>query len=164
MRATPALLLAAIALGGCASGGPRATDEIIASGAVQYDGQFRPIQQSDGRLGMSTQQRIYGNVRVLFREATGRSNIDLTITTNVQQPELLSWAIVPGRCGNGAIPVLPAAQFPAIEVGSTGRGDVRVQDMPVSLPQGAYHVNVYRGGDTLSNVIACSNLAAKSGE
>jgi hypothetical protein len=165
MRATAASLLAAVALAGCASSQATSdTQEIVAAGAIQYDGQFRPIQQSDGRLGMSTQQRIYGTVRIIYRESNSRSVVNLTLNTNAQQSEVLSWAVVPGRCGSGGVPVLPAAQFPPLEIGSTGRGDVINREVPIVLPQGAYHVNVYRGGETLTNVIACSNLTAKVGE
>lgn len=164
MRASAVMLVAAAVLSGCAGRQGDAVDEVIPTGAIQYDGSFRPIQQYSGALGMSTQQRIFGNVRILFRESTGRATIDLTLSTNVQQSEVLIWAIVPGRCGNGAIPVLPAAQFPPLEIGSTGRGEVRNISLPVAMPSGAYHVNVYRGGETLSNVIACSNLSAREGE
>lgn len=164
MRTTSAIFAAAVALGGCASSQAGSdANEIIASGAVQYDGTFRPIQQSDGRLGMTTVQRIYGNVRVIFRESTGRSQITLSLNTNSAQSEILSWAIVPGRCGSGGVPVMPSAQFPPLELSNNGRGDVKVDDMPLALPQGNYHVNVYRGGDNLTNVIACSNLTAKAG-
>lgn len=164
MRTTFAMLAAAVALGGCASSQAGSdTTEIIATGAIQYDGAFRPIQQSDGRLGMNTVQRIFGNVRVLYRESTGRSQIALTINTSSAVSEILSWAIVPGRCGSGGVPVMPAAQFPPIELSNNGRGDLKVDDVPIVLPLGTYHVNVYRGGENLTNVIACSNLAAKAG-
>lgn len=162
MRPTTALLLTAVALGGCASSqAGEEMGEIVPAGGIQYDGAFRPIQQSDGRLGMNTQQRIFGSVRVIFREASGRSLVSLTITTNLQQTELLAWAIVPGRCGSGGVPVLPTSQFPALEVSSTGRGEISPTEIQLALPLATYHVNVYRGGETLSNVIACANLTGK---
>lgn len=163
MRPTTALLLTAVALGGCASSqAAEETGEVVPAGAVQFDGAFRPIQQSDGRLGMATQQRVFGSVRVLFRESSGRSLVSLTITTNLQQTELLAWAVVPGRCGSGGIPVLPSSQFPALEISNTGRGEIRPTEIQLALPMGSYHVNVYRGGETLSNVIACANLTGKA--
>lgn len=163
MRGTAVMLAAAAMLTGCA-GQRGAVDEVIPTGAIQYEGSFRPIQQYSGAAGMSTQQRIFGNVQVLFRESSGRSVINLSLNTNIQRSEVLIWAIVPGRCGNGAIPLLPATQFPALEMSSTGRGEVRNYEMPVTMAMGAYHVNIYRGGETLSNVIACSNLTGRSGE
>lgn len=163
MRPTTALVLAAVALGGCASSqAGEEMDEIVPAGAVQFDGSFRPIQQSDGRVGMNTQQRVFGSVRVLFRESSGRSLVSLNITTNLQQTELLAWGIVPGRCGSGGVPVLPTSQFPALEISSTGRGEINPTEIQMALPMGTYHVNVYRGGETLSNVIACANLTAKA--
>ncbi|MBL8997954.1 MAG: hypothetical protein KJZ74_09560 [Gemmatimonadales bacterium] len=160
MRASAAVALLALAAAGCASAS-NATPEtgvIDATGALQYDGQFRPVQQSDGRVGMSTVQRIYGDVRILFREATDRSRVTLSLNTNNQQSEVLAWAVVPGRCGSGGVPLLPAAQFPPLEITNTGRGEVAGRELPLSMPSATYHVNVYRGGETLSNVIACANL------
>lgn len=164
MRGPAVALVAAAVLSGCAGQQGGAVDEVIPTGAIQYDGSFRPIQQYSGAAGMSTQQRIFGNVRVLFRESSGRSVINLSLNTNIQQSEVLIWAIVPGRCGNGAIPLLPATQFPPLEMSSTGRGEVRSFEMPIAMPMGAYHANIYRGGETLSNVIACSNLTGRSGD
>jgi hypothetical protein len=153
------LLLALPLLAACASAPkPAATAAPAVTGAIQYEGQFRPIQQNDGRLGMNTTQRIFGSVQVIFRESSGKSSIRLSLTTNANASEVLSWAIVPGRCGNGAIPVLPAAQFPPLELSNNGSGEVNAAEMQVALPPSAYHVNVYRGGETLANVIACANL------
>jgi len=157
MRFRTSTILMVAALGGCAQKQPNA--DIVATGAVQYSGLFRPIQQSDGRLGMNVQQRIYGEVKLLFRESSGRTDVSLTLNTNSNTSDLLAWAVVPGRCGNGAVPLLPASQFPALELANNGRGDVS-GELPIAMPQGAYHVNVYRGGDNLSNVIACANLTA----
>lgn len=137
---------------------PAATAAPSISGAIQYDGQFRPIQQNDGRLGMNTTQRIFGNVQVIFRENSGTSSVRLSLTTNANASEVLAWAIVPGRCGSGAVPVLPAAQFPPLELSNNGSGEINATGISVALPAGTYHVNVYRGGETLANVIACANL------
>lgn len=138
------------------------TDTIVATQARAYDGQFRPMQQSQGGLGLSTPQRIYGTVKIAFRESTDRSKVNLMINTNLQQSEILNWSANPGRCGSGSVPFMPVAQFPGIEVGSTGRGEVDVQNMQLNLPlTGAVHVNVYRGGDSLDKVIACANLKMK---
>ena len=73
------------------------SDTIVAMQARAYDGQFRPMQQSQGGLGMSTQQRIYGSVRIAFRESNERSKVDLMINTSLQQSEILNWSANPGR-------------------------------------------------------------------
>ena len=135
------------------------SDTIVAMQARAYDGQFRPMQQSQGGLGMSTPQRVYGSIKIAFRESSDRSNVNLTINTNGQQSEILGWSANPGRCGSGTVPFMPVAQFPAIEVSATGRGEVDSPNMQLNIPlSGAVHVNVYRGGDTLDRVIACANL------
>ena len=166
MKVRSTLVLAVAALTGCASGGggdPGAND-IVPTGAVQYSGTFREVQSSDGRVGMNVVLRVNGNVRIIYREATGRSNVSLTLGTSLNSPELLVWAVVPGRCGNGGVPVMPTAQFPPLEVTNAGRGDLTASNIPLEMPQRDYHVNVYRGGESLSNVIACANLRASAAE
>ena len=138
------------------------TDTLLAVQARAYDGQFRPMQQVQGGVGMSVPQRVYGAVKIAFRESNERSNVNLTINTTLQQSEILNWSANPGRCGSGSVPFMPVAQFPGIEVGTTGRGEVDVQNMQLNIPaSGAVHVNVYRGGSSLENVIACANLRLK---
>lgn len=162
MRVRSSLVLAVAALTGCASGGGSEAEvnDIIPTGAVQYDGQFRAVQQNDGRLGMSIVLRVNGSVRIIYREATGRAAVNMTLNTSSTQSELLAWAVVPGRCGSGGVPIAPTAQFPALELTNSGRGEVSATNLPLEIPLRDYHVNVYRGGDTLANVIACANLRA----
>lgn len=145
-----------------AQGTKAKSDSIVPMQARAYDGQFRPMQQVQGGVGLTKQNRVYGSVKIAFRESSERSNVNLTIDTGLQQSEILSWSANPGRCGSGSVPFMPVAQFPGIEVGSTGRGEVNVQDMQLSIPPtGPVHVNVYRAGDTLDKVIACANLRMK---
>lgn len=145
-----------------AQGTKAKSDSIVPMQARAYDGQFRPMQQSQGAAGMSKQQRVYGSVKIAFRESNDRSNVNLMIDTGLQQSEILGWSANPGRCGSGSVPIMPITQFPGIEVTSTGRGEINVQDMQLIIPaSGPVHVNVYRGGDTLDRVIACANLRMK---
>jgi len=145
-----------------AQGTKAKSDTVVPMQARAYDGQFRPMQQAQGGLGLSTQQRVYGSVKIAFRESNDRSKVNLTINTSAQQSEILGWSTNPGQCGSGSVPFMPVAQFPGIEVSSTGRGEVDVQNMQLSIPaSGPVHVNVYRGGDTLDKVIACANLRMK---
>jgi len=138
------------------------SDTIVALQARAYDGQFRPMQQRQGGVQMATPQRVYGSVKIAFRESNERSNVNLTINTTLQQSEILGWSVNPGQCASGSVPFMPIAQFPVIEVNTTGRGEVDVQNMQLSIPaSGPVHVNVYRNGDSLENVIACANLRLK---
>jgi hypothetical protein len=163
-----ALVAVSLATAACASGGASSSQNagqpatIDASGAVTYSGDFRPIQQNTGAVGMQAQQRIYGSVRLIFRESTSRTNVALRLNTNNQASEVLTWGVVPGRCGSGGVPVSPVSQLPAIEVSNMGQGEVNRDEVPLSLPAGStYHVNVYRGGDSLRDVIACANLSSR---
>ncbi|HEY0929038.1 MAG TPA: hypothetical protein VGE27_03885 [Gemmatimonas sp.] len=137
-----------------------AQDSVKVMQARTYDGQFRPIQQTSGGVGMRGSQRIFGQVRIVFRESTDRSRVTLMINTSLNQTEILNWSANPGRCGSGTPAFMPIAQFPGIEMGTNGRGEIDVQEMQLVIPPGSgnVHVNVYRGGTGLENVIACSNL------
>lgn len=162
-------LAAMVAIAACAStkaapatGTAGATAaEVNASGSVQYDGQFRPMQVAQGALGMSQKQNIFGSVRIIYREATNRSLVNLNVSTSQQQTDVMSWAVAPGRCGSGSVPLMPSAQFPALEIGNTGRGELTINDLAIAMPMATYHVNLYRGGETLANVMACANLTVK---
>lgn len=168
MRARNVLVFATLATAACASspqvsagagGDNAAAGSIDATGAVTYTGDFRPVQQNTGAVGMQASQRIYGNVRLIFRESTSRTNVQMRLNTNVQSSEVLTWGVVPGRCGSGGIPMSPVSQMPALEISNMGQGEVNREGVALVLPAGAtYHVNVYRGGDTLRDVIACANL------
>lgn len=87
-----------------------------------------------------------------------RTSVALTVSTQLQEPTSLRWAVLPGRCGTGSLPLLGFEQFPPLDVTSSGRGQMEV-DISIPLPQsGTYHVNVYSGGTELENVLTCANL------
>lgn len=139
-----------------------AQDSVKVMQARAYEGQFRPIQQSSGGIEMRGSQRIFGNVKILFREAIDRSKVNLMINTSLQQTEILNWSVNPGRCGSGSVPFMPVPQFQGIEMSSNGRGELDIPEMQLAIPEnsGPVHVNVYRGGTGLEHVIACANLKA----
>lgn len=165
MRMRTWAVIAAAGLSGCAANksSTAAVVDLVPSGAIQYEGQFRPVQQNTGQMGMQTSQRIFGSARVIYREATGRAQAFLEINTSASQSDLLTWSIASGRCNSGSVPLAPVSQFPTIELSSNGRGEVTASDLPLVMPRSSYHVNVYRGGETLANVIACANLSVRSG-
>jgi len=154
----PALLAGVVLFG--AAGTASAQDSVQVMQARAYEGSFRPIQQSSGGVGMRGSQRIFGDVKITFRESTDRSMVKLMINTSYQQSEILNWSVNPGRCGSGSVPVMPIAQFQGIEMTSNGRGELDIQEMQLAIPANAnmVHVNVYRGGTGLEHVIACSNM------
>ena len=89
-------LLAGIALCGAAPTA-WAQDSVKVTQARAYEGQFRPIQQASGGMGMRGSQRIFGNVKIVFRESTDRSKVTLMINTSLNQTEILQWSVNPGR-------------------------------------------------------------------
>lgn len=121
-------------------------------------GTFTNMLQSTGGVGPANQIRVDGSVTVL---STGVGNTQTRVQLTINLPaqnESLPWAIAPGPCGNGAIAVTDVNKFGTIEVGSAGRGTLDV-DLAVALAPGAqYHLEVYRSGQTLHDVMACANL------
>lgn len=162
MKRASILLLAAIAGGACSRATQNAEPgEIEATGAVQYVGTFRNTQQADGGLRMSSVFQANGSVQVLYREATGRSLVNLVLSTSGGSSEVLAWAILPGRCGSGSAPLAPSAQFPPLEFGNNSRVELTNVSIPIVMPPGTYHLNVYRGGENLANVVVCTNLSQR---
>lgn len=139
-----------------------AQDSVKVTQARSYEGQFRPIQQTSGGVGMRGSLRVFGQVKLAVRESTDRAKVTLMINTSMNQTEILNWSVNSGRCGSGTVPLMPIAQFQGIEISTNGRGELDIPQMTISIPanSGALHVNVYRGGTGLENVIACSNLKA----
>jgi hypothetical protein len=87
-----------------------------------------------------------------------RTRAQITFNMPVQAPTEFRWALLPGRCGSNAFPLVGFEAFPIIEVGNNGRGQLDAH-LPVTIPtDGGHHVNVYQGGQQLDNVVACANV------
>lgn len=161
---------------GCASSNTAATTETAtaapaedskssASRQIAWSGSLQPMQERTGYAAPTKQQKAYGTVRL---EPTARdlnrTAVSIVISTPIQEPTMLRWAIVPGRCGSAALPVVGYEQFPMLEVGTNGRGQLNVE-LPLALPyDGVFHVAVYRGDQSqpgsarLQDVLTCANL------
>jgi hypothetical protein len=152
-------MIAGLALCGAASTA-QAQDSVKVMQARVYEGQFRPIQQASGGIGMRGSQRVFGQIKIATRESNDRAKITLMINTSLNQTEILNWSVNSGRCGSGSVPFMPIAQFQGIEMSTNGRGELDIPEMQLSIPPSSsnVHVNVYRGGTGLENVIACANL------
>jgi hypothetical protein len=158
-------VIALSALAACASGtgGRNAALEPepgqpSVSVAVTRRGTFNNTLSSSSQIQGGVQIRANGSVTVYSSgEGNRQTRVRLDITlpfTNEQFP----WAIAPGSCGNGAIAIAPVSKFGAIDIGSAGKGSVDL-DLAVGLVRREqYHVEVYRSGQTLADVIACTNL------
>jgi len=116
------------------------------------------MQQQSGGLGPTGQNKAFGTVRLASRGAQ-RTAISLTVSTPLSSSASLNWAVLPGRCGTGALPLVGIERFPVIEIGNNGRGQLDAE-MSLELPaNGTYHVNIYWAtGQQLSDVMTCANL------
>lgn len=166
----PTFLLSALALtalGGCArsaqSAGPASpagpvTAVAAPDNAVRWTGSLTPTQQRSGGMGPRSQSRAFGNVSIVALPGQERSRAQITVASSSQNVAL-PWAVLPGQCGTGSLPLMNVNSFPVIEVGSNGRGEISVE-IPLSMPaEGSFHVNVYwPGGQQLDEVMTCANL------
>lgn len=126
-----------------------------------WSGTLQPMQQKTGSLGPTGQNKTYGTVRLRPSPLNpNRTRAEITLSAPVASTSL-HWAVHPGRCGAGSLPLISVDQFPMLEMGSSGRGELTA-DVPLTLPQsGNYHVNVFwSGGQDLSDVMTCANLRA----
>jgi hypothetical protein len=128
--------------------------------AERWTGSMQPTQTRSGSVSISTKNKTFGSVSM---SKVGMGNMDrmhvgLTLTYPTTSGVSLQWAIVPGRCGSGDLPLIGVDQFPPLEIGSNGRGQVNA-DVPLDMrASDTYHVNVYLGGQQLDNVVSCGNL------
>lgn len=131
----------------------------VAPSASGWSGTFQATQERTGVLAPTRLQQASGTVRL--RASTRdpqRTSVALVVQTAVQEATSLRWAVLPGRCGAGSLPLLGFDQFPPLDISSSGRGQLEV-DIPLPLPtSGAYHVNVYHGGTQLDHVLTCASL------
>ena len=127
---------------------------------IRWSGNFTPVQVRSSNIAMRTQSRIYGTVSLTsLPDNRNRTQVRINFTSQTGGNSFTAqWALLQGRCGSGSIPVAAIDVFPIIEIGSDGRAQLDTE-MALSLPEsGEYHVNVYVGGQELSNVITCANL------
>jgi hypothetical protein len=157
--------VAALALSGCAAKhSPTITyDE---PPTEKWTGSMQPTQQRSGALVVTSQTRTFGTI-TMRKTSLGtmqRMHVSLTIAVPVVNSQQLRWAVLPERCGTGDLPLIGFEQFPLLEIGTNGRGQVET-DLPLEMSaNSAYHVNVYMGGQQLDNVISCGNVKYESSQ
>lgn len=170
----PASILSALALtalGGCARSAQSARPDAgpvtavaapapapAPAGAIRWTGSLTPTQQRSGGMGPRSQSRAFGSVSITALPGDSRSRAQVTVSGSSQNVSL-PWAVLPGQCGTGSLPLMNVNSFPVIEVGSNGRGELS-SEIPLSMPaEGSFHVNVYwPGGQQLDEVMTCANL------
>jgi hypothetical protein len=132
---------------------------------LAWSGSLQPMQERTGYAAPTKQHKTYGTVRL---EPTARdlnrTKVSIVVSTSLQEPASLTWAVLPGRCGSPTMPMVGYEHFPVIEVGTNGRGQLNAE-LPMALPyDGSFHVNIYGSGQSqpgtarLENVLTCANL------
>ena len=164
-----ALLLAGAA---CAStpasssstAGTSATSPSPSSGPLRWTGNLQATQQRTGDLAPTRQQKATGTVSLTVSpQNPNRTVARITLNSQVQEAGSFPWAVLPGRCGSAALPLVGVEQFPQLEISSNGRGDLTAE-VPMTLPSsGNLHVNVYWRGQQLTEVMTCANLKKEGG-
>jgi hypothetical protein len=150
-------------LAGCAKstpveGAPSPNANATAGAGARWNANIQAVTQNTGAVQQTGRDRSYGSAQWTMGPSSSLSNINLVFTYTGSE-RALAWAILPGSCGNPALPVLPMSNFPELNVGGGGRAQVTTS-MPLALPaSGTYHIDIYRdrrgGQDAL---IACGNL------
>ena len=154
-----------VGLAACASGGAATSGSDASAGGnapgPRWTGSFQPTQQRTGNVAVTGQNRAFGSITIdpPSGGSMQRLKVHLTASIPTAASQQVRWAIIPDRCGSGDLPVIGFEQFPLIEFGNNGRGELTV-NLPLDLiPNNVYHVNVYDGnGQQLDNVLTCGNL------
>ncbi len=142
----------------CATATTPATTSNAPSGG-RFTGSLQPTQQRTGALAVTGQVKAFGSVTIAPTQGGNLERMRVSLVVTVPGANTsLRWAVLPQRCGSGDLPIIGFDQFPLMDVSSTGRAQVEA-DLPLPLlPNSAYHVNVYSGGQQLDNVVTCANL------
>jgi hypothetical protein len=151
--------MAALTIVGCASKAGANMGASPESGVPTWSGSLQPTQQRTGSLAVTGQSKAFGTV--VIRPAAGalrRMHVQLTVSVPTSGATQYRWALLPDRCGTGELPLIGFEQFPIIDIGSNGRGQIEA-DLPLELSANStYHVNVYSSGQQLDNVVTCANM------
>lgn len=131
---------------------------------VSWSGNITAVTESNADVRQSTRGTGYGNAKLTRGDSPNSTRIDLTYTSGGTSDRYLNWAILPGRCGAGSLPLLPISNFPELTVAGDGRAQTNVM-LPMEFPtRGDYHINVYHERQqTLDQVVACGNLRPSTG-
>jgi hypothetical protein len=134
----------------------------------RWSGSFRPGTMvgnisgatTGGMSGTGAQGRYTGNIDIIPSEsaAPGAYRFNLTVSSNVNNPETLEWGISNGRCGSKLIMLVGSNSFPTIEMRSGGTGDVSTEVAMQFSAKGQFQAVIFKGGHLQQNIVACANL------
>lgn len=114
--------------------------------------------QNRGDVGQSTRDNSYGSADWIRGAGRTLSTVNLTFTYAGNERDL-NWALIAGSCGTAALPLIPMANFPELNIGSGGRAQVTAT-LPIELPSNdSYQVDIYkdRSGNAAS-LVGCGNF------
>jgi hypothetical protein len=127
----------------------------------RWTGTFSPKRSYNAAAVASQRQNAYGNVELTVSPSSPTlTHVTLKVTLpNEPGLDLAGWGLSEGRCGSGNPPVLAPSMFPAVQLRSSGQGNIDAK-IPFIIPEtGSYHVNVFRrSGTQLTDVITCADL------
>lgn len=131
---------------------------------VSWSGNITAVTESNSDVRQSSRGNGYGNAQLTPGDSRVSTRVNVTYSSGGTNDRNLNWAILPGRCGAGSLPVLPISNFPELGVGGDGRAQVNVV-LPFDFPtRGDYHINIYHERQqTLDQVVACGNLRPSKG-
>lgn len=111
---------------------------------MRWTGTLQPTKQYAGVGRQAARHAVHGRVRLTPSAVdTERTHVALSLSAPGHTASTLRWAVVPGRCGSSALPLLAYDQFPLLDVGSASNAQMEIV-LPLRLEPGtAYHVNVY---------------------
>ena len=133
--------------------------------AVSWSGNISSVQESNSDVRQSGRGNGYGNAQMTPGDSRSSTRIIVNYSTGGGSSDrYLNWAILPGRCGAGSLPLLPISNFPELTVSGDGHAQVNVV-LPFEFPiRGDFHINIYHERQqTLDQVVACGNLRASMG-
>ena len=163
---TALTLLVAAAGTGCAHASQSAGEQSVAVQAasgqlgpafLEWSGKFRPTQQQSLGVEMRALNVATGTVTLTAPDER-QMHVQLSVSGPEDMSGALQWAIVPGACRSGGIPLMPVSSFPELRM-SNGHGELeRMISIPIPT-SGSYHVNIYNGTVTdETGVMTCAEL------
>jgi hypothetical protein len=131
---------------------------------VSWSGNISAVVESNSDVRQSSRGNGYGNAQLTRGDTPSSTRINVNYSSGGTSDRYLNWAVLPGRCGTGSLPLLPVSNFPELTVGGDGRTQVNVV-LPFEFPaRGDYHINIYHERQqTLDQVVACGNLRPSMG-
>ena len=129
-----------------------------------WAGNISAVTERNSDVRQSGRGNGYGNAQMTPGDSRASTRVNVTYSSGGTNDRNLNWAILPGRCGAGSLPILPISNFPELAIGGDGRAQTNVV-LPFDFPtRGDYHINIYHERQqTLDQVVACGNLRPSKG-